>query len=181
MLNILDNIPEPKASFAKNLIPHPAIRQTTNVLKGKSIFEVVKSSKSKNVLSASLKLANGPKDKVAGILTAAIIKLTIIVAFLRERLKFSINEEIEVSIILIPDVIAAKNNRIKNTTPNSKEQGSLANISGSEIKIKVAPAVGSTPNENTTGKIIIPASIAISVSKKIKVYADLIILVFLSI
>ena len=93
-------------------------------------------------------------------------------------LKFSIKDEIAVSIILIPEVIAAKNKSTKNITPNNSGNGSFIKICGREIKTKVAPAVGSTPKENTTGKITIPAVTAIKVSKNIKVYADLKIFVF---
>ena len=95
--------------------------------------------------------------------------LTIIVDFFLEIWKFSIKEAIEVSIILIPDVIAAKKSNMKKITPKREGYGSLENISGSEIKTKEAPAAGSKPNENTIGKIITPARTAIKVSKKINV------------
>ena len=124
---------------------------------------------SKTVLSKSLKSDNTPKDKEAKILINAITAETITVAFFLEIWQFSIIEAIGVSIILIPDVIAANRIKTKNRIPTKLPNGNFTNISGREIKIKVAPAVGSTPNENTTGKIIIPASIAIRVSKKIKV------------
>jgi hypothetical protein len=72
----------------------------------------------------------------------------------------------------MPEVIAAKNNNIKNNSPIKEEQGNCVNISGNEMNTNVGPAVGVTPNENTIGNIIMPAVIAIKVSKKISVYAD---------
>ena len=100
-----------------------------------------------------------------------------IVACFLVILNWLIIEETAVSIILIPDVIAAKNNKIKNKLAKIFENGNCENISGKEINTRVAPAVGSTPNENTIGKIIIPAVIAINVSQIIRVYAELTILV----
>ena len=124
------------------------------------------------VLSAILNPLKIPKDNVAGILITATIILNKTVAFCLEILKWLINAYIAVSKMLIPDVTAAKNNNIKNIKPINTGHGSFANISGNAIKTKDAPADGVTPNENTMGNIIIPAIIAIKVSKKINVYAD---------
>lgn len=121
------------------------------------------------VLSNNFKLESIPKDKEAKTLINAIIEETITVAFFLDILQFSINAAIGVSIMLIPDVMAANSKSTKNKTPNNAPNGNLTNISGSEININVAPAVGSTPKENTIGKIIIPAKSAINVSKKINV------------
>ena len=129
------------------------------------------------VLSNIFTLFKTPKDNVAGRLIAPIIILNMIVAFLRESLKTFIKEAIAVSIILIPEVIAAKNKSTKKIKPVIDANGNCANISGSEINTKVAPAEGSTPKENTIGKIIIPAVTAIRVSKKINVYDDFIMFV----
>lgn len=71
--------------------------------------------------------------------------------------------------MLIPDVMAAKNNKKKNNKPTNIGQGSFEKSSGKDIKTKVAPAVGVTPKEKTIGNIITPAMTAISVSQAIKV------------
>ena len=113
-----------------------------------------------------------PNEKTEGILTSAIKTDKITVAFFLVRLKFSIIEAIAVSSMLIPDVTAAKRIKIKNNAPRACAKGNCENISGRDIKIKVGPAVGSTPNEKTIGKIIIPDNNETVVSKPIRVYED---------
>ena len=100
-----------------------------------------------------------------------IIEVTT-VAFFLEKLNLVIKLATVVSNILIPDVIAAKNIRIKNKLPNMAGHGNCEKISGKEINIKLGPALGATPKENTIGKIIMPDNKAIRVSQIIKIYDD---------
>ena len=119
--------------------------QIKRVLKGSKIFDVKKSRKSKQVLFNILKPLKIPKDKLAGILISAIKIDRITTDFFLEILKLSIKHATDVSIKLIPDVIAAKNSKKKNKSAQGIAHGIFLKISGSEINTREAPAEGSIP------------------------------------
>lgn len=57
-----------------------------------------------------------PKDKVAGIARADIIKNNIVQAFILDILNLSVNDAHGPSTILMPEVTAAQNNNTKNAS-----------------------------------------------------------------
>ena len=75
-------------------------------------------------MSNILKLLKIPKDSEAGILINPIITVANRVDFFLESLKLSIKAATVVSIMLIPDVIDAKNKRAKNISPKITPKGS---------------------------------------------------------
>ena len=78
------------------------------------MFDVKKSKKSKTVFPNILKSPNAPKESVAGIAIKDITTNKIVHALILETLNLSINVAHGPSIMLIPDVIAAHNNKTKN-------------------------------------------------------------------
>ena len=62
------------------------------------------------------------------------------------------------------DVIDAKNSNKKNATDHRYPPGNCWNISGSIWNTSFGPAAGSISNENTAGNMMMPESIATSVS-----------------
>ena len=161
-----------KILFLKNILPlifknHPAIMHKINALKGIKTFEVIKSRKSNNVFLHIVKFPNTPKDSVAGIASIDIIKNTKKQAFPRDIFNLSINDAIGTSIMLIPEVIAAAKRSIKNKTDIILPCGIIENIYGKVTNTSPAPELGSKPNENIAGNIIIPAISANKVSENI--------------
>lgn len=145
----------------------PEIRHKNRVFSGSIIFEVKKSKNSKSVLSNILKSFKSPNDSVVGIAISEIIVNKIVQAFALEILNLSTRVAQGPSTMLIPDVTAAQNNKIKNAEEIRFPNGICENIFGKVTKTSPAPESGSIPNENTAGKIIIPARIAKVVSDKI--------------
>lgn len=88
--------------------------QRNIAFKGIRQFEVIKSKKSKTFFPKIRKSPNKPKERAAGIEIAAIIQKETTHAFIREMCNLSAKEAIGTSIILIPEVTAAANNKIKN-------------------------------------------------------------------
>ncbi len=100
---------------------HPAIIHKIREFKGNNIFDAEKSSISKIVLSNNFRLFKTPKDNVAGTLIDATIKNIIIHAFNLDNLNLSTKVAQGTSSMLIPDVIAAQNNKIKNATITARD------------------------------------------------------------
>ena len=81
--------------------------------------------------------------------------------------KFSTSNVIAGSIKDIAEVMAAKNNKIKKSVPNTSPPGIAPKAIGSVWKINPGPADdGSRLYVKTIGKIITPANIATNVSAK---------------
>ncbi len=76
------------------------------------------------------------------------------------------------SMIAMIDVTAAKASSRKNNAPNTAPPGMLTKAVGRVLKIRPGPSAGSRPLANTIGKIISPASSAISVSAPAMMTAD---------
>ena len=131
------------------------------------MFDVVKSKRSKRVLSKSLKLPKSPKDNVVGIAINEIMKNNITQAFVLEILNLSIKVAQGPSTMLMPEVSAAQKRSTKNAQETTLPKGIFEKIIGSVTKTSPAPEFGSILKENTAGKIIIPANIANIVSDKI--------------
>ena len=106
-----------KRSEYLSFIKCPTQRQIIQVFNGSIMFDVVKSRKSKKVLSNNLKFSKSPNDRVAGIEIRAIIKNITDVALNLVILNFSIKAAVGTSTILMPDVNAAKSNKKKNKIP----------------------------------------------------------------
>ena len=131
------------------------------------MFEAAKSKKSKTVLPNILKFSKTPKERADGTANADIIKNKTAEAFFLGILKYPESEQIEVSRRFIPEVAAAKNNKIKNISAAKLPHGREENISGIVINANGAPEFTSAPEVNTIGKIISPAVKAVKVSKNI--------------
>ena len=145
----------------------PDIRHKNKVFNGSITFEVKKSKKSKIDLSKILQFPRSPNESVAGTARADINTNKITHAFCLDILNLSIRVAQGPSRILIPEVTAAQNNKIKNAQETTLPYGICENILGKVTKTKPAPEFGVIPKENTAGKIIIPARIAKIVSEKI--------------
>ena len=148
---------------------HPEIKHKNNAFKGNIRFDVIKSRKSNIVLSKILTPFSIPKERVAGIAITEIIPNKMEHAFILDILNLSIIVAHGPSRILIPEVTAAQNSKMKNAQAIMLPQGICENIFGKVTKTSPAPELGSILNENTAGKIIIPARIAKAVSDKIMV------------
>lgn len=94
----------------------PTIKHNNIVVEGIITVDVAKSNKSKTVLPNIVKFFIKPKDKQLGMTKAATIIETTTVAFSLDILSASLNDEIDASSILMEEVNAAKNNKIKNVT-----------------------------------------------------------------
>jgi hypothetical protein len=127
----------------------------------------MKSRKSNIVLSKILIPSKIPKDNVAGIAITEIIPNRMAHAFILDILNLSIIVAQGPSRILIPEVTAAQKSKTKNAQEIILPQGICENIFGKVTKTRPAPEFGSILNENTAGKIIIPARIAKAVSDKV--------------
>ncbi len=145
----------------------PEIKQRNRVLSGSIIFDVKKSKKSNIVRPKILTSPKIPNDNVAGIAISEIIKNSILQALILDILNLSINVAQGPSIILMPEVTAALKSNTKNAKETKFPYGTCENILGKVTKTSPAPEFGSRLNENTAGKIIIPARIAKAVSDKI--------------
>ena len=145
----------------------PEIKHKNRVFIGSIILEVKKSRKSKIDLSRNFIPLKSPNDRVAGIAKIPIIANNMQQAFILEILNLSISVAQGPSRILIPEVTAAQNSRIKNAHEIIFPQGICANILGKVTNTSPAPEFGCMLNENTAGNIIIPASIANAVSDRI--------------
>ena len=151
---------------------HPAITHKIREFKGNKIFDAEKSSISNIVLSKSFKLFKIPKDNVAGMLIADTMKNIKMLAFTRDNLNLSTKVAHGTSNMLIPEVIAAQNNKIKNAPAITLPQGICINTFGKVTNTNPAPELASSPKENTAGKIIMPARTENSMLEKIIVYAE---------
>ena len=136
---------------------HPAIIHKIREFKGISIFDAEKSSISKIVFPNSFISPKIPNDKVAGMLIKATAKNIIIHAFNLDIFNLSTKVAQGTSSMLIPDVTAAQNNKIKNAPAIMFPQGICIKTFGKVTKTSPAPEFGSNPKENTAGNIIIPA------------------------
>ena len=90
---------------------------------GSIIFEVIKSIKSNIDLSKNLIPFKIPKDSVAGIEKILIMPNITAQAFILENLNLSVRVAQGPSRILIPDVTAAQNKRIKKAKEIMLPQG----------------------------------------------------------
>ena len=132
---------------------------------GIKIFAVRKSRLSKIVFPQILKLFKSPNDKLAKMDKIATDIETKTFALILVIFALSIKLATGTSKILIPDVSAAKNNRMKNAPEIISLYGIWEKIWGRVTKTSPAPEFGSSPKENIAGKIIIPADSANNVSK----------------
>ena len=87
-----------------------------------------------------------------------------IVAFFLVSLNLSIMLVTPNSSIEIDDVNAPMNNNAKNKNPKIYPNAIVENIAGRVTNASSGPVAGLKPKENTIGKIINPANIAINVS-----------------
>ena len=92
----------------------PEIKHKNRVLSGSIIFDVKKSKKSNIVRPNIIMWSKTPNDSVAGIAIREIIKNSMQHALILDILNLSISVAHGPSIILIPEVIAAQNSKIKN-------------------------------------------------------------------
>ena len=132
-------------------------------------FEVIKSRKSKIDLLSMVKWLKTPKESVAGIARADTIKNKYVQALFLDIFILSIIDAIGTSIMLMPEVMAAASNRVKNAAETILPYCICAKICGNVTNTNPAPELGSSPKENIAGKIIIPAISANNVSEKIMV------------
>ncbi len=146
---------------------HPEIKHNTNALNGSIIFDVKKSKVSKIVFPNIFIFSKLPKDNVAGIAIIEIMKNNKTQALTLDIFKFSTKVAQGHSTILIAEVTAALNNKTKNAKEIQFPKAIWENIFGKVTKASPAPEFGSILNENTAGKIIIPAKSANAVSDKI--------------
>ena len=87
-------------------------------------------------------------------------------AFLRDRLKLSMQVEIIFSKTAIIVEKLAKVINKKNSPPHNSPPFMFIKILGRVIKIRLGPELTSTPKLKQAGKIIKPAAIATNVSKR---------------
>ena len=86
--------------------------------------------------------------------------------FLRLQCQFPITKDTDTSRRATALVTAAKNTSKKNKAAKIEPPAMASNTFGRVTKISPGPEAGSRPQENTAGKMAMPASTAIQVSKR---------------
>ena len=94
--------------------------------------------------------------------TAAVTQI----AFRREKLRSSMRNVIKISLSEMVDVSDAKNSSTKNRMAQTYPPAICWNTAGSTSNTSLGPASGCMPNENTAGKMTMPAKMATSVSSE---------------
>ena len=112
-------------------------------------------------------------DKAATVARATVNNAVQAMARGRDRLCSSMRKVMGISLNEIVEVNEAKNTNTKNSSAHRYPPVICWKMPGSTSKIRRGPAVGSTPNENTAGKIITPERIATVVSSTATVTASL--------
>ena len=128
------------------------------------MLSVMIPKKSKTLYLRIVISPNTPKESALGIPTRKIALPIITVALRRDHLSVSIANETGTSRSAIALVTAAKNTRAKKRNAKIGPPLISENTIGNVPKISPGPCFGSSWNENTAGKIAIPAKIAIAVS-----------------
>ena len=100
----------------------------------------------------------------------AITRL-IVEALVRDIFFSSVKNAIDTSLIEIVEVSEAKKRRKKKSIDHICAPGICENIEGSTSNTSAGPCTGDMPNENTAGKMIIPARIATRVSSEAVIVA----------
>src|SRR5699024_3650967 len=151
-------LPDKNSSFISvRFIPYPMnnaiIRHPTG-----NIMLLTRKSVASNIVSPMiLKLDKLLDDKADGIPAINTKAPASQVTFLRECFFFAVKADVIISNILKDEVNTANKNNKKNKLKNKAPNGICAKASGKTTNNKPGPSAGSSPNENTTGKIANPA------------------------